>query len=63
MTYLKYGAIAVLIWLVLKGVSKAYDSTGSNLGTEAVVGRGWAAPLTQRNDTFAWAPPYGVARQ
>ena len=62
---LKWGAIAVVGWLVWSAVAKTYETGGPDLASsgEAVLGRGWAAPLTQRNDVYAWAPPNGIPRQ
>lgn len=65
MNFLKWGAIVAAVVLLLKGLSRAYETGGPNLASdgEAVVGTGWAAPLTKRRDVYAWVPPYGIARQ
>lgn len=64
MTALKWGAIIVVAWFAFKWLAGMYDTGSVNIGTEGIVGRGWAAPVNVvRNDVSAWRPPYGVPHE
>lgn len=64
MTYLKWVTIIAAAWIGFKFLAASYDTGSPDLGSEGIVGRGWAAPVNvARNDVRAWAPPYGIPHE